>query len=123
MWQYSQSTGVLTSEDGEPLQPAGYAGNGEGKNNGDMQSVRDVGPLPRGFYTMTELIPDDPETGIYTIVLEPDETNEMFGRDDFRIHGDSESHPGDASDGCIVQAHANRVAVWTSWDHRLEVVA
>jgi Protein of unknown function (DUF2778) len=122
MWTYSQSTGVLTTADGTPLQPAGYAGNGLGKNNPAMQNVRDVGPLPQGFYTMAEMIEDDPITGPFSIVLVPDPTNDEFDRSGFRIHGDSLEHPGMASDGCIVQTRPNRLRVWTSQDHRLQVV-
>jgi hypothetical protein len=122
-WTYEQSSGFLVAADGIKLFPPGYAGRGSGKNNPAMQNVKDVGPLPCGFYTMTELIEDDPITGRYTIVLVPDASNEMFGRDAFRIHGDSIEEPGNASDGCIVQYLDNRVTAWTSPDHRLEVVA
>jgi Protein of unknown function (DUF2778) len=123
VWQYEQSSGFLVAPDGTKLYPSGYAGRDSGKNNPSMQAIKYVGPLPQGFYTMTELIEDDPVTGRYTIVLVPDPSNEMFGRDTFRIHGDSIEEPGNASDGCIVQYLTNRVTAWTSPDHRLEVVA
>jgi len=123
MWTYEQATGYLIAADGTKLEPPGYAGNGEWKNDPSAQDIKDHGPLPQGFYTMSQLIEDDPVTGLYTIVLVPDATNEMFGRSAFRIHGDSEEHPGNASDGCIVQVRANRVRVWTSLDHRLLVVS
>jgi hypothetical protein len=122
-WTYEQSTGYLITPDGQKLLPPGYAGKGEGKNSPAMQSVPDVGPIPCGFYTAVELIEDDPKTGLYSIVLAPDATNQMFGREGFRIHGDSLSDPGNASEGCPVQAHQNRVKFWTSDDHRLAVIA
>ena len=34
--------------------------------------------------------------------LIPSPTNEMFGRSEFLIHGDSLEHPGAASEGCII---------------------
>jgi hypothetical protein len=119
MWLFSQTSGDFTDASGFVI-AQGYAGNGEGKNNPEMQNVHDVGPLPRGFYTMTELI-DSPKTGPDTIVLVPDPENEMFGRADFRIHGDSIQEPGSASDGCIVQPRFARMRAWESLDHRLEV--
>lgn len=122
-WTYQQSTGFLISAEGTKLFPPGYAGRGQGKNNPEMQDTHDVGPLPQGRYTMTDMVPDAPHTGRFTIILEPDAGNEMFGRSLFRIHGDSIEEPGTASDGCIVQNYTNRVTVWDSSDHRLQVVA
>jgi RHS repeat-associated protein len=55
-WQYSQSTGQLTYVDDQtgahtPI-GSGYAGNGPGLNNPNMQNVPDIGPLPQGTYTI-----------------------------------------------------------------------
>jgi hypothetical protein len=123
MWTYEQDSGFLITPEGVKLFPPGYAGKGEGKNNPQMQDVVSVGPLPCGFYTATELIQDDPQTGQYTIVLTPDAENEMFGRSGFRCHGENPAHPGDSSDGCIVQIRPNRMEFWESPDHRLQVIA
>ena len=46
---YSQSTGNLFDEAGDFV-ALGWAGNGEGKNNPEMESTHNVGPLPRGLY-------------------------------------------------------------------------
>lgn len=98
-WVWHQRSGTMT-RDGQPF-ASGYAGRGVGKNNPDMQAVKGVGPLPAGSYRMTAMR-YSAHTGPGTIVLEPLATNEMHGRGDFRIHGDSKSHPGEASDGCII---------------------
>jgi hypothetical protein len=51
--------------------------------------------------------------------LEPVVEAELRGRFAFRIHGDTPNH--DASNGCIILAHADRVAVWESGDDALFV--
>jgi hypothetical protein len=43
--------------------------------------------------------------------LEPDPTNEMFGRGDFLIHGDNSEGNFSASEGCIILAHDVRVKI------------
>jgi hypothetical protein len=48
MWKYVQSSGAMIAPDGEILR-VGYSGRVlDGKNNPDMQHVRNVGPIPRG---------------------------------------------------------------------------
>jgi hypothetical protein len=121
MYTYCQSTGVL-DHDGVPLLNC-YAGHGAGVNNPAMQGQHDVGPLPQGRYTMTSLV-DSPRTGLATIILDPDPANQMFGRSGFRIHGDNPAVNRTASDGCIIAGHApDRVGIWNSGDHLLEVIA
>ena len=120
MWTYSQSTGSMMDPEGVVI-GHGYSGNGEGLNNPAMQSVHDVGPLPQGFYVMSELLEDDSVVGEYAIRLQPDPTTEMFGRSGFFCHGDNPSADHTASDGCIVQLRRTRVAMWTSPDHLLLV--
>lgn len=122
MLTYRQSTGELFSNAGIKM-GAGYAGHGVGRNNPNMQSVKDVGPLPRGFYGMKPPIQDG-SLGPDVIVLVQDEENEMFGRSLFRMHGDSAVHPGKASCGCIVLSRGLRMAAWASDpSHRLQVVS
>lgn len=106
------------------MEPVGYSGHGIGLNNPLMQTVKFVGPLPVGFYTMGEPI-NDLRVGEYAIPLIPDLENEMFGRGAFFMHGDEIKEPGahNASDGCIIQALIIRRAAWSSQDHRLQVVA
>jgi hypothetical protein len=121
MWIFEQRTGRLYA-DGGTLVGTGYAGavDGDGKNNPDMQAVHDIGPIPCGDYTIGPAH-THPKLGFVTMNLTPDPTNEMFGRADFRIHGDTPEH--DASEGCIVQGRSVRDRVNTSADKRLRVVA
>lgn len=120
MWTFNQR-GNLYGEDGQ-LEAFGYAGRESGKNNPEMQNVKGIGPLPRGQYTAEE--PKDSATvGKYAIRLIPDEDNEMFGRNSFFMHGDSNEHPGLASHGCIVMPRAVRQKFWEeNTDHRIQVV-
>jgi Tlde1 domain len=121
MWTFVQRTGELLLA-GTP-KGIGYSGGGTGKNNPAMQSDKDVGPIPCGFYSIAGLIDRDPVCGEYVLALAPDETNEMFGRTGFRWHGDSTEHPGQASHGCIVSARALRIEAWESADHNLQVIS
>lgn len=119
MWTWEQGTGRLL-RDGDQV-AVGYSGAGEGKNNPDMQSVHNVGPVPVGRYSIGG--PHDTMThGPYVLPLNPDPANEMFGRSGFLIHGDSVVHPGTASEGCIILGRSTRTEVWESGDRDLEVV-
>jgi hypothetical protein len=124
-WTFEQSTGRLIDPDGN-VAASGYAGgncgnNPEGKNNPNLQHEHSVGPLPAGVYTFTQYV-DHAHLGPFTILLEPDPDNEMFGRSAFRMHGDSMSHPGCASEGCIIMPRHVREAVFASDDHTITVV-
>lgn len=119
MWTYVQKTGQLFAEGGV-LVGTGYAGTGAGRNNPDMQDAPDIGPLPCGDYVIGSAY-DHPKLGPLTMNLTPEPGTEMFGRDDFRIHGDNVEH--DASEGCIVQFQPTRLRVAQSPDKRLRVVA
>lgn len=121
-WIWSQRSGRMF-HDGD-LFASGYAGKYTGKNNPDMQDVHGTGPLPVGIYRIGDAY-DHPHLGPITMNLTPDPANQMFGRDLFRIHGDSIDNPGFASDGCIVLNHGYRVAIDAaaqSADRLLEVV-
>ena len=125
MWTYQQSTGELRDAQGN-LTATGYAGgncgkNPEGKNNPAMQDVAFVGPLPVGTYSFGT--PENSaKLGPFAIPLIPDSSNDMFGRTDFFIHGDT-IPAGDASEGCIVMPPVVRHLVWGSLDHQLQVIA
>lgn len=120
MWTYEQSTGRMFDPSGI-LAGEGYSGSPEGKNNSLMQALSFIGPIPCGWYTMQPPV-NSHTHGPYAIALVPDVTNEMFGRDAFMIHGDSVVHPGNASEGCIIQSRATRVTMWESHDTRVLVV-
>lgn len=119
-WIYEQATGFLFLDGKRVLEC--YAGHGEGLNNPLMQDRHALGPLPCGFYTIHE--PHTGHTGPYSMFLEPDAANEMFGRSAFYLHGDNPRANHTASDGCIVKSPASdRAKVWNSGVHRLQVVA
>jgi hypothetical protein len=100
---------------------SGYSGADTGKNNPDMQDVRDIGPIPQGFYEIEAPI-DSSTHGPYAMALVPDVANTMFDRSEFMIHGDGIHNPGHASEGCIILPRFAREQVWQSGDHRLQVV-
>lgn len=116
---YFQKSGNLIGSDGK-LMCVGYSGNGKGKNNPEMQHVKAVGPIPKGFYTIGHAY-DSKNTGPLTIMLSPHPDNEMFGRGDFRIHGDSIKAPGTASHGCIIAPRTVREAIIKGTDKKLIV--
>jgi len=103
---YEQSTGLLKTCDGLTVLAHCYSGAGVGKNNPDMQKVKNVGPVHVGWYTLgTPLYTGKGQNsthGPYVIPLEPDPENDMDSRGGFLIHGDSMHAPGTASEGCVI---------------------
>lgn len=130
-WFFDQRTG-LTDENTQGLvsdtvvHAYGYSGSAAGKNNPEMETVQNVGPCPRGIYTMGAPLTTVLH-GPYAIPLTPDAATETYlhqlGRFGFMIHGDSIEHPGFASDGCIILDRATREKIWNSGDHTLVVWA
>jgi hypothetical protein len=118
-WTYGQKTGSLRGS-AVGVIAHGYAGAGVGKNNPDMDAVPNIGPLPRGKYTIGP--PYDSSHSPYTLRLTPDPKNDMHGRAGFLIHGDSIHNPGTASQGCIILPRSIRQEIWESGDHDLQVV-
>lgn len=86
-WFFQQSTGSLY-HDGNYIFK-GYAGKDTGKFNPEMQGVSNIGPLPRGKYLIVGSPFHHPHTGNYSIRLKLDLRNNIFGRAEFLIHGDS----------------------------------
>lgn len=121
MWKYVQSTGELINPDGS-VEGSGYSGRGNSKNVPGDQCKVDQGPIPRGWYDIGPA-QTHPKLGPLAMYLDPDSGNKMCGRSAFYIHGDSASHPGDASDGCIIMNKTIRTTVSGSSDRRLRVVA
>jgi hypothetical protein len=118
MWIYDQQTGILS--DGT-RQMQCYSGHGPGLNNPALENVHDVGPIPAGIYTIGSFFNDD-EKGPFVCNLIPVESNIMYGRAGFMIHGDNRDANQTASHGCIVAPHAVRVAVQSSGDNTLQVI-
>lgn len=122
MWTWRISDGELVSPEASPVVTRGYSGAGIGKNNPNYCSVHNVGPIPPGKYAINEPV-DTLTHGPYVLPLSPAQSNEMFGRSGFLMHGDSVIHPGQASLGCVVVPRSTREAVWQSGDRELVVTA
>lgn len=119
MWVWSDAEGTL-SRNGR-IVSRGYSGLGRGKNNPSMVAAIGVGPIPPGMWRIVGLAKDD-HTGPYSIILEPEPGTDTLGRAGFRIHGDSISHPGEASHGCIILPRAVRNEMIASHDDLVCVV-
>lgn len=118
LWEYSQSTGVLTFNKVE--EATGYSGSGSGKNSPLMEHMVDVGPIPKGDYTI-EGPRTSQKTGPYVLPLQPTGHN-AHGRTAFQIHGDSIKNPGTASSGCIIMPRKTREKIWNSGVRSLTVI-
>jgi len=120
VFTYSQSSGELSHDWG--LVGTGYSGFGPGLNNGTLQDVHNVGPIPQGLWTIGPA-EDRPGTlGPCVMPLTPSDSTDTFGREGFFIHGNSSAHPEGASHGCIVIGPDIRQQVSESGDPLLEVV-
>lgn len=121
MWKYSQLEGSLVGATGATI-AMGYSGYGvDGKNNPAAQGTRDVGPIPRGIWDIGHPF-DSSIHGPFCLPLVLIDPAQMGERDGFLIHGDSLTHPGEASHGCIILPKFARHKIWDSMDHQLEVV-
>jgi hypothetical protein len=119
MWTYAQ-TGTLFHNG---RVGSGYSGNEIGLNNPLLQDVANVGPIPRGRWTIGEAV-DHPRLGPVAMPLTPNIKTETFGRDGFWIHGDSVEFAGleEASHGCIILSRSIREAINSDLDKDLNVV-
>jgi hypothetical protein len=118
MWYFYQDTGKLAHNDTTLAQA--YSGFGSDKDNPTAQNVPDCGPIPQGLYLIEWPDPNDPH-GPYSMRLTPATTNQMWNRLGFWIHGDSTTHPGEASRGCIVCPKPTRAILATCTDRALTV--
>ena len=120
-WTYAQQTGEL-QQDGKPVS-TGYSGATEGKNNPAMENVPNIGPIPRGDWTIAGPPVDSKDHGPYVLKLNPAtyDRNPRPQRipDARRLQRASRS----ASHGCVILSRAVREEVWQSGDRDLEVVA
>ena len=130
-WWYSQSTGILSwgppaYAGGGPPQEitdcenscSGYSGaKGKSLNNPAMQDVRNVGPIPQGFYYI------DPQKSNekFTAFMRLTPGQEIYGRSGFLIHGDNKRRNQSASEGCIILPRDVRNIINNSEDHWLIV--
>lgn len=120
---YTQKTGFLTHD--SLFLGAGYSGYGEDANVAQDESLKDLGPIPEGMYTIGKPHVDE-QVGPVAMTLTPDMENHMFGRGDMLIHGDTSAMNHTASHGCIILPHDVRVKVAElvlTGDNRLKVVS
>lgn len=100
---------------------AKYAGAPGYKNDTQYECIANKGPLPRGKYRIVGQPFKHPTAGKFTLRLQPYASNNMCGRAGFLIHGDSDKHPGEASNGCIVLDPRLRQRIWESMEKELIV--
>lgn len=119
-WTYDQSSGDLTHNG--TYVGRGYSGAGTdsttGRNNPQMENVRDHGPIPQGQWRIGPAY-RHPRTGPISMNLTPIGHN-AHGRTEFMIHGDNAAN--DASQGCIILGPAIRQQIADSGDNELNVV-
>lgn len=126
MWSFNSTIGRLFHDN--VAIAFGYSGAGEGKNNPALQSVKNIGPCPRGKFRLEPIedlkgnLIDYEEKKAPVFRLVPDPDNVMYGRSGFLLHGDSIEKPGTASEGCVIEDHATRVAIAMSKDFDFEVI-
>jgi hypothetical protein len=121
-WKYEQQTGRLTNPSGNFV-GLGYSGRGEGLNNPAMQQVKDVGPIPRGKWSIGRFVDDLGGKGMIVAHLTPAPETETYGRAGFMVHGDNKAANHTASEGCIVLWRLLREMMMASNDRVLIVVA
>lgn len=127
MWQYKQITGEIDNPQNIKVCSA-YSGNGIYKNKHEYEKVPNHGPIPCGLWKMVAFLKDGGHCGPNIIVLEPNTMDfykliQSYGRGplSFRMHGDNSTHT--ASDGCIIVDYPDRLNIWNSPDHLLNVIA
>lgn len=104
---YDQISGELSCNN--DLITTGYSGHGIGLNNPALEEEPFVGPIPRGFYTITGPFYSTTH-GPYVFKLTPKPGTNTFGRSEFLLHGDKITQPGLklGSEGCIVAERSAR---------------
>lgn len=115
---FSTESGRFWARDGSRL-CLGYSGCSEGRNNPNLESRHDLGPIPRGYYHIGPAY-HHPVLGPLTMNLTPDVLTDTFGRSLFRIHGNNAEN--DASHGCIILNKQTRLLVSQSSDRELNVI-
>lgn len=104
MMIYSQSKGTLChAPEGENprILGRGYSGHPPYVNDPEAQSLKALGPIPRGLYRVSSPW-DHVRLGPVVFFLEPVRPDQMMGRSGFLIHGDNKYGNRTGSNGCIV---------------------
>lgn len=118
-WTYHQKSGALHDPMGS-LVFHGYSGHGEGVNNPALESRPNVGPIPKGLWTIASAFAH-PKLGPVAMRLAMQQGS-TFGRTAFLIHGDNGRGDRSASEGCIILPRLIRERIAASDDRALLVV-
>lgn len=121
MWIYKVRPGRMYQND--IFKWTGYSGMAEARNNPALQDKVGLGPIPTGVYIIGKERETTETHGPVVLPLAPIAYSETFGRSGFLIHGDSRSHPGSASHGCIILPRAAREEMAFSSDRLLVVLS
>lgn len=118
---YSQRSGLFTfhKHPSSPIAFQGYAGNGKGLDNPDMEDVVRIGPLHCGFYDISEPYTHE---RLGPLVMKLEAWKPLFERSAFRIHGDNTKGDKSASQGCIILGRTARQAIIDSGVRVLAVI-
>ena len=129
LWIYQQSTGNLYSEGNNPsavsLVGSGYSGAVGSQNNGALESLGSLGPIPAGNYTIGAQGTYVTNSGTVlpgAMTLTPKPGNWPYGRSGFLIHGDNRRGNRSASEGCVILGPSLRNMIGGSADTTLKVV-
>ncbi len=96
LWLYVQDTGAVYYD--RAYVTTGYSGRGQGVNNSDLQDRSNVGPIPRGLWSMGRI---QQTPTVHSIRLNPGAETET-ARSGFLIHGGNRDAGRTASRGCII---------------------
>lgn len=120
-WTLRTSDRSLIAPNGAVMERV-YSGRGhtlaEGRNNWAMESLRGIGPIPRGRYSIGPAH-RSANVGPVAMFLTPIGHN-AFGRTAFMIHGNNAAD--NASKGCVITTRPTREKIAVSSDRILEVV-
>jgi hypothetical protein len=122
MWTFRQNDGVLL-HDGTVI-ATGYSGYGAHADHPADESLKNLGPIPEGAYTIgaPEYVDATGPHGPFVLPLTPSAGTTLFGRGNFLIHGDNAEGNHTASQGCIIMPKSVRVLIAQSGDPDLSVV-
>ena len=120
MWSYEIASGQLSQN--SVLAGFGYSGHEQGLNSVEHEQVANIGPVPRGTYSIGTFFDDPGGKGPVVAHLTPDAGTNDFGRSGFIIHGDNKAGDHSASHGCIILSRPLREAISASGDRTLEVI-
>lgn len=115
---YDQKTGQITLRN-TPV-GIGYSGHGVGLDNPDLETMANVGPIPRGEWRIMRWDDVHGDKGPIVAVLAPMH-HDAHGRSAFLIHGPHANDKQDSSHGCIVAAKPIREALRASGETKLVV--